>query len=92
MILPYDRIVVGIVAILMIAAFVLFMQYSKTGRAMRAMAQDRVAAQFMGVKVDRYSMIGFALGALLAGVVGGLLVASRASIPVSAGQFPSRPS
>ncbi len=73
-ILPYDRIVVGIVAILMIAAFVLFMQYSKTGRAMRAMAQDRIAAQLMGVKVDRYSMIGFALGALLAGVVGGLLV------------------
>jgi branched-chain amino acid transport system permease protein len=29
----------------------------------------------MGVNVDRYSMIGFALGALLAGLVGGLLVA-----------------
>jgi branched-chain amino acid transport system permease protein len=29
----------------------------------------------MGVNVDRYSMIGFALGAMLAGVVGGLLVA-----------------
>jgi branched-chain amino acid transport system permease protein len=73
-ILPYDRIVVGIVAILMIAAFMLFMQYSKPGRAMRALAQDRVAAQLMGVKVERYSMIGFALGAMLAGVVGGLLV------------------
>ncbi|MFB3138019.1 MAG: branched-chain amino acid ABC transporter permease, partial [Phycisphaerales bacterium] len=36
--------------------------------------QDRVAAQLMGVKVERYSMIGFALGAMLAGVVGGLLV------------------
>ena len=73
-ILPYDRIVVGLVAILMIAAFMLFMQYSKPGRAMRALAQDRVAAQLMGVKVERYSMIGFALGAMLAGVVGGLLV------------------
>ena len=51
------------------------MQYSKPGRAMRALAQDRVAAQLMGVDVDRYSMIGFALGAMLAGVVGGLLVA-----------------
>jgi len=28
----------------------------------------------MGVDVDRYSMIGFALGAMLAGIVGGLLV------------------
>jgi branched-chain amino acid transport system permease protein len=50
------------------------MQYSKPGRAMRALAQDRVAAQLMGVKVERYSMIGFALGAMLAAIVGGLLV------------------
>ncbi len=73
-IMPYDRILVGFLAVLFIAGFVLYMQYSKTGRAMRALAQDRVAAQLMGVKVDRYSMIGFALGAMLAGIVGGLLV------------------
>src|SRR6266545_407479 len=75
LIMPYDRIVVGLLAFLFIAIFILFMQYSKPGRAMRALAQDRVAAELMGVKVDRYSMIGFALGAMLAGVVGGLLVA-----------------
>ena len=74
LIMPYDRILIGFLAILSIAAFVLYMQYSKTGRALRALAQDRVAAQLMGVNVDRYSMIGFALGAMLAGVVGGLLV------------------
>lgn len=74
LIMPYDRIVVGVVAIAMIAAFVLYMQYSRPGRAMRALAQDRTAAQLMGVNVDRYSMIGFALGALLAGAVGSLLV------------------
>lgn len=73
-IMPYDRILIGVLAISMIAAFILFMQYSKAGRAMRALAQDRVAAQLMGVDVDRYSMIGFALGAMLAGLVGGLLV------------------
>ncbi len=73
-IMPYDRILIGFLAILSIAAFVLYMQYSKTGRALRALAQDRVAAQLMGVNVDRYSMIGFALGAMLAGVVGGLLI------------------
>lgn len=73
-IMPYDRIVVGVVAMAMIAAFVLYMQYSRPGRAMRALAQDRMAAQLMGVNVDRYSMIGFALGAMLAGLVGGLLV------------------
>ncbi len=74
-IIPYDRVTVGVVAVLMIATFMLFMQFSKPGRAMRALAQDRVAAQLMGVDVDRYSMLGFALGAMLAGLVGGLLVA-----------------
>lgn len=75
LIMPYDRMLVGVLAVLLIAAFMLFMQYTKPGRAMRALAQDRMAAQLMGVNVDRYSMIGFALGAMLAGVVGGLLVA-----------------
>jgi branched-chain amino acid transport system permease protein len=75
LIMPYDRILIGVLAVFAIVGFILFMQYSRTGRAMRALAQDRVAAQLMGVDVDRYSMIGFALGAMLAGVVGGLLVA-----------------
>ena len=75
LIIPYDRVLVGALALLAIAAFMAFMQYTKPGRAMRALAQDRVAAQLMGVEVDRYSMLGFALGAMLAGVVGGLLVA-----------------
>ena len=74
LIMPYDRILIGVLAIALIAGFIALMQYSKTGRAMRALAQDRVAAQLMGVDVDRYSMIGFALGAMLAGLVGGLLV------------------
>ena len=74
LIMPYDRILIGVLAIAMIAGFIALMQYTKAGRAMRALAQDRMAAQLMGVNVDRYSMIGFALGALLAGLVGGLLV------------------
>ena len=73
-IMPYDRILICFLAVFCIAAFISYMQYSRTGRALRALAQDRVAAQLMGVKVDRYSMIGFALGAMLAGIVGGLLV------------------
>lgn len=74
LIMPYDRILIGFLAVAMIVAFIAFMQYSKAGRAMRALAQDRMAAQLMGVDVDRYSMIGFALGAMLAGLVGALLV------------------
>lgn len=73
-IMPYDRILILVLAIAMIAGFIALMQYTRAGRAMRALAQDRMAAQLMGVDVDRYSMIGFALGAMLAGLVGGLLV------------------
>ena len=73
-IMPYDRILIGVLALALVAVFILFMQHSKTGRAMRALAQDKVAARLMGVDVDRYSMIGFALGAMLAGIVGGFLV------------------
>lgn len=73
-IMPYDRILIGVLAILMIAVFIVYMQFSRAGRAMRALAQDKVAATLMGVNVDRYQMLGFALGAALAGLVGGLLV------------------
>jgi len=73
-IMPYDRILICVLAVAFIATFILYMQYSRTGRALRALAQDRVAAELMGVDVGRYSMVGFALGAMLAGIVGGLLV------------------
>ena len=74
LILPWDRIVVAGLAIVFIVAFILMMQFTKPGRAMRALAQDRVAAQLMGVPVEFYGLVGFALGAMLAGLVGGLQV------------------
>ncbi len=74
LLLPYDRLVIGIIAIGMIIAFISFLQYTKPGRAMRALAQDKIAAQLMGVHLDKYTLLGFAMGAMLAGLVGGLLV------------------
>lgn len=73
-IIPKDRVLVAILAVFIIVAFILFMQYTKPGRAMRALAQDKIAAQLMGVNINNYGMLGFALGAMLAGLVGGLLV------------------
>jgi branched-chain amino acid transport system permease protein len=74
LILPWDRILVAGLAALFIVAFILMMQFTKPGRAMRALAQDRTAAQLMGVPVEFYSLLGFALGAMLAGLAGSLLV------------------
>lgn len=72
--IPAGRAFVFVVAAVMVAGFILFMQYTRPGRALRALAQDREAAQLQGVDTERYSMIGFAIGAALAGLSGGLLV------------------
>jgi len=72
--LPEGRILILGVSIALIAALLFFVQNTRTGRAMRAVAQDREVTLLMGVDVDRISAIGFAIGAGLAGLAGGLLV------------------
>ena len=72
--LPYQRLEVFLVALVLILGLLYFVQYTRPGRAMRALAQDRDAARLMGVNVDRTAMMGFAIGAGLAGLAGGLLV------------------
>ncbi len=64
------RIVVIVAAVLMMLALYFFVQRTKTGRAMRAVAEDKEAAALMGVDVDRTIVITFALGGALAGAAG----------------------
>jgi branched-chain amino acid transport system permease protein len=72
--LPAGRLLVMVLALVLIIGLLLFVQYTKLGRAMRALAQDREVTHLMGVNVDRVAAYGFALGAALAGLAGGLLV------------------
>ena len=72
--LPYGRLAVMVMAGLLICGFISFMQYTRPGRALRAIAQDKEAAQLQGVDVKFYSTMGFAMGAVLAGLAGALLV------------------
>jgi branched-chain amino acid transport system permease protein len=71
---PAQRLLVLAIALVLIGALLAFVQYTRPGRAMRALAQDREATLLMGVDVDRISTLGFGLGAGLAGLAGGLLV------------------
>jgi branched-chain amino acid transport system permease protein len=76
--LPANRLLVLILSALFVALLLLFVQYTKPGRAMRALAQDREVTQLMGVDIARVSVLGFAIGAALAGLAGGLLVTTFA--------------
>jgi branched-chain amino acid transport system permease protein len=72
--LPAGRLMVVVISITLIVGLLLFVQYTKPGRAMRALAQDREVTYLMGVDVDRTAMLGFAIGAALAGFAGALLI------------------
>jgi len=71
---PEGRLLVLGVSIALIGALLFFVQHTRTGRAMRAVAQNREVTLLMGVDVERISAIGFGIGAGLAGLAGALLV------------------
>ncbi len=62
-------VVIGISIALMVLMY-LFVQYTKTGKAMRAVSQDKQVAALMGIDVDRVIVITFAVGGALAGAAG----------------------
>jgi branched-chain amino acid transport system permease protein len=63
-------IVVFVSASLMLALLYLFIQRTKTGRAIRAVSEDLETAALMGVNVDRVIATTFAVGGIMAGVAG----------------------
>lgn len=73
-ILTYPNAMVTVLAVFFIVSLLLFVQYTRPGRALRAVAQDKEAARLQGVDVKATTTLGFAIGAALAGLAGGLLV------------------
>ena len=63
---------VVVVTVITLIGLEIFMGRSKMGKAMRATAQDREAASFMGISVNRIISTTFLVGAMLAGI-GGVL-------------------
>jgi branched-chain amino acid transport system permease protein len=72
--LPASRLLVLVLSAVLVIGLLLFVQYTKPGRAMRAVAQDKEVSLLMGVDVGRISALGFGIGAALAGLAGGLLI------------------
>jgi len=68
--LATKQIVVVLFAVLMMIGLQLFIYRTRTGRAMRATAQDRDAAQLMGIDINATIALTFLIGSALAGAAG----------------------
>lgn len=68
-----QKIVVLVVAIVLMVLLELFVKYTKTGKAMRAVSFNLDAAKLMGIDTNRIIALTFAIGSALAGA-GGILV------------------
>ena len=66
------KLVVIVVAILAMIGLFYFVNRTRTGRAIRAVAEDKEIAALMGIDVDRTIVTTFAVGGAMAGVAGAL--------------------
>ena len=62
------------VTLVLMAMLFTFFRYTPTGIAMRAVAQNRTAAQLMGISIGRMNALGWGLGTAV-GAVTGMLIA-----------------
>lgn len=79
--LPLANLVAFFVAIAVVIGLYLFLRASYTGKAMRAVAQDRRAATLMGINVSKTDSLTFGLGAACAGIAGALLMPLMPAYP-----------
>jgi len=70
---PVSRLFATMGAILVTAALYLFLFFTRPGKAIRAVANNRGAAELMGIPSSKVLALSFGLGTMLAAVAGGLI-------------------
>jgi branched-chain amino acid transport system permease protein len=82
------HLVVIAATIVMLIGLNSFIMYTKTGKSIRAVSEDRDMAALMGIDVDRAVSITFATGAAMAGVAGVLFAIVYRQVHFYMGFFP----
>ena len=77
-----------VVSAIVMVCLTLFTSKTKMGKAMRAVSEDRDAAQLMGINVNRTISTTFAIGAALAAVAGVLLCSTVPTLQPTTGAMP----
>ncbi len=77
-----------IVTVISMILLTLFINKTKAGRAMRAVSEDKGAAELMGISVNRTISLTFAIGSALAAVAGLLFICQYESLQPTLGALP----
>ena len=77
-----------VAALIMMIGLYWFVQRTKTGKAMRAVAEDKDVAALMGIDVDRVIVTTFVVGAALAGAAGVLFALYNKQVTHTMGFMP----
>jgi branched-chain amino acid transport system permease protein len=83
-----SQMLVIVITIIMLIGLNFFIMQTKTGKAIRAVAEDKDAAALMGIDVDRTVTITFATGAAMAGVAAVLYAIVFRQVHYFMGFFP----
>ena len=86
--ISYSTIITLACSVVVMVALSLFVKYSKTGRAMIAVSEDKGAAQLMGINVNNIIMITFAIGSMLAALASLFFLLKAPSMSPTFGSLP----
>ena len=88
LIITAESIVTVAVCILIMIAMSVFTKKGKMGKAMRAVSEDRGAAELMGINVNVTISVTFAIGSALAAIAGVLLCSAYPVLVPTTGSMP----
>ncbi len=78
---------IGIILLLLTLVIVLNLINSRTGRAIMAIRDNRIAAESIGINITKYKLMAFSISAALAGMAGVLYAHSLATLAATSANF-----